>query len=339
MVKNGYWIVICIILFCGCGHNSREHTPEAIPVKVLVAAASSEVKAQNYVGTVKEDYASSLSFSVPGNVERIYVEEGDFVHKGALLAEINSSNLQSTHAAAAAILRQAEDAHSRMKQLYDKGSLPEIQWVEMQTNLEKAQSAEKIARKNLEAARLTAPFSGIIGRRLVEQGVNVLPGVQAFTLLNMDKVKVNVAIPENIISSIQIGQVANIVIPALGNATFRGKVGKKGVVANLISHSYDIEIPIMNPQRKLIPGMVCKVQLLSGDTSKSIILPNRAVMLSSEGEHYVWVVSGDSASKRMVQTGGLSEEGIIIADGIAIGDKVIVEGYQKVSEGTKVKIR
>jgi RND family efflux transporter MFP subunit len=339
MVKKGYWIIIPIFLLCGCGHHSGERTSEAIPVKVLVAAASSDVEEQHFVGTVKEDYASSLSFSVPGNVERIYVGEGDFVQKGALLAEVNSSNLESTHDAAAALLRQAEDAYGRMKQLYEKGSLPEIQWVEMQTNLEKAQSAEKIARKNLEAAKLTAPFAGIIGKRFVEPGVNVLPGVQVFSLLNMDKVKVKVAIPENLISSIKRGQAANIVIPALNNAAFRAKVDKIGVVANPISHSYDIEIPVMNPQRKLIPGMVCKVALLSGDTSKSIILPNRAVMLSSEGEHYVWVVSAEKASKRIVQTDGLSEEGIVIAGGIDPGDKVIVEGYQKVSEGTKITIR
>jgi membrane fusion protein, multidrug efflux system len=339
MMKKWCWILICSILLSGCGKNSKEGPSEAIPVKVLVAATSCKVNAQNYVGTVKEDYASSLSFAVPGNVERIYVEEGDFVNKGKLLAEINSSNLQSTYAAAAAILRQAEDAFGRMKQLYEKGSLPEIQWVEMQTNLEKAKSAEKIARENLEAAKLYAPFSGLIGRRSVEPGVNVMPGIQAFTLLNMDKVKVNVAIPENLISSIKTGQAANIVIPALSDASLHGKVGKKGVVANVISHSYEVEIPILNPQKNLIPGMVCKVQLLSGDSEHSIVLPNRAVMLSSEGEHFVWLAVKDTAHKRMVQTAGLSEQGIIITDGIAIGDKVIVEGYQKVSDGTKIIIR
>jgi len=311
----------------------------AITVEVMKVNTYSDTLYQNYIGKIEEEFSSSLSFFVPGNVEQVYVKEGQYVDKGQILASLNRENLQSTKDAAMAMLKQAEDAYHRMEQLHENGSVTELQWMEMLTQLEKAKSSANIASKNLSAADLHAPFAGIIGKRNIEKGMYVMPTMEALSLLSNKNVNIKVAIPENIISSVYSGQKAKIQVGALNNRRYEGKVEKKGVVANPLSHSYEIIIPIANTDKQLMPGMICKVQILSNDTSNYIILPIQTVKLSHTGEHFVWLAKDSTAHKQDVTTGPLHKNGIVILDGLRLNDLVIVKGYQKVSEGSKIMIQ
>lgn len=334
-----YVIFLCLIPFSSCKEYFRKDKQKVIDVEVMRVNAYSDTLYQTYIGKIEEEFASSLSFSVPGNVEQVFVRESEYVEKGQLLAQLNRENLQSTDDGAVAMLKQAKDAHQRMEQLYKNGSITELQWMDMQTQLEKAKSMANIARKNLSSANLYAPFSGIIGKRSIEKGVNVLPTMEAINLLSNKKVNIKVAIPENIISSIHSGQSAKIRVAALNNREYVGKVEKKGVVANPLSHSYDIIIPVSNKDKQLMPGMICNVQIIASDTDRYIVLPLQAVNLSHTGEHYVWLAKDSTAHKRYVSTGPLHKNGIVILDSLYLNDMVIIKGYQKVSEGSKIHIQ
>ncbi|MDR1896009.1 MAG: efflux RND transporter periplasmic adaptor subunit, partial [Prevotellaceae bacterium] len=144
------------------------------------------------------------------------------------------------------------------------------------------------------------------------------------------------AVPENEIDATVLGQQASVDVPALGNKTFSGKIEQKGISANPVSHTYEVKIGINNPQLKLMPGMVCKVLLKQNTSQTVIIVPNRTVQVSHEGKHFVWLAEENIAKRRFVQTGTLSNEGVTITDGLCTGDKLIVEGYQKVSEGMRI---
>lgn len=315
------------------------HEVEPIPVEVQVISEVGEAGMQNYVGTIEATSAASLSFSVPGRIVRMYVHEGQRVGQGQLLAELDATSFQDSYSAAQATLRQAQDAYDRLKQLHDKGSITEVQWVEIETKLAQARSAEAISRKNLENCKLYAPFSGVIGQCDMEVGMNAMPGMSAFTLLRIDQVQVNIPIPENVISDIKIGRPANISVSALGGRVFNGKVQNKGVVANPMSHNYEVIVPLANRDAALMPGMVCNVQMPSSDTTQLITLPNRVVKISHTGDNFVWTVKNGEAKQRIVTTGGLAQQGIIIASGLSQGDSVIINGEQKVSSGSKVKIQ
>lgn len=320
----------------GCNAKKQDKAAQqAIRVKAITLQESSFTSEKSFVGVIEEETASALSFSVQGNVEKILVNEGQLVSKGQLLAELNTDNLQSSYDAAKATLKQAQDANARLQQLYNNNSLPEIKYVEAQTKLEQAQSMASIAGKNLRNSRLTAPFSGVIGRRSIQVGENAIPGNTAFTLLNISSVKVKVAIPEDEIASIILGQNALVSVPAASSLSANGQVVEKGIVAHPMSHTYDIKIRLQNAERKLMPGMVCKVWFNQGK-STSIVLPNTAIQSTPEGDKYVWCISDGKAKAVKVTTGDLSEKGVIILTGLTRGNIVITEGYQKVSEGMEV---
>ncbi|MGN1264876.1 MAG: efflux RND transporter periplasmic adaptor subunit [Muribaculaceae bacterium] len=325
------------VMATGC---KQSQVPEVHPVKVKVmkVAAIAQSGVRQFSGTVEESSGSELSFASIGKVSQIRVEAGQRVRKGDLIAALDEATLQNTHLAAASMLEQAEDAYRRMKQLHDSGSLPEIQWVEVQSKLKQAQSAEAIAKKNLADGRLYAPFSGVIASKNVEVGQNVMPGMPVVKLVTIGTVKVKVSVPEGEVADIAIGQAANVEVMALGGKTFQGKVTEKGIVANSLSRAYEVKASVNNPNGELMPGMICSLTFSKHNDSAAIVLPCPVVALDSNNQPFVWVNEKGKAQKREVTTGALTRDGVTITSGLAVGDEVIVEGQQKVSNGMDITI-
>jgi RND family efflux transporter MFP subunit len=320
------------------GNVKTERQEKVIPVKVINLAPSAIPSERAYVGTVEESFALSLGFSNMGNVEQVFVAEGQKVMKGQLLASLNTATAQNACNAALSTLRQAQDAYDRLSKVHGSGSLPDIRWVEVETGLQQARSTAAIAQKTLDDCSLYAPCSGIVAQRLIEPGAQVMPGIAAFKIITVDRVNVKISVPENEIGRTFAGQEASVEVPALGNETFGGKIKMKGVIANPLSHTYEVKIDLANPQERLMPGMVCKVRLQQPEQLSGIVVPNRAVQVSHDGRHFVWLADDGKARRRFVKTGVLSDFGVMIADGLSDGEQLIVEGYTKISEGMKVAV-
>ena len=332
-------MVSAAIFLTGCsGKPETVKTEKVIPVKTITVSGLAVTDDRSYVGVAEESFALSLSFLVSGTVERIMASEGQKVGKGQLLAELNSGTVQNAYDIAQSTLRQAQDAYDRMSELHKKGSVTDIQFVEVETGLEKAKAMEAISRKNLEDVKLFTPSAGVIAKRSIEKGANVMPGVSAFKIVSIDEIDIKVSIPENEIGSISVGQSAIVTIPAVNNAEYTGRVDKKGVEANPISHTYDVRVRIKNLQSSLMPGMVGKVSIQSDTDRERIVVPNRVVQITHDGKHFVWTTDGSTAKRCFVTIGTLANDGVVIVDGLMAGDRVITDGYQKVSEGMKISI-
>lgn len=329
-----------VLLVVGCTSADKKSADVVVPVRVVKAERTVGPSTLHYVGTIEAESSAALSFKVQGNIQRIRVHEGQSVTRGMLLAELDNETLQQSYHAAEATYKQAEDAMKRMQLLHDNQSLPEIKYVDAQTQLEKARSMYNIARQNLEDTRLTAPANGVIGQRRIENGENVLPGQPVFTLLNIGRVNIKIAVPEREIGLLDTQTEAAVSVPAVGDSVYRGRIGEKGVVADPATHTYEAKIKLDNPQGTLMPGMVCDVTVFrpGQNDGPAIVLPNRSVQVSDSGERFVWCVADGKATKVVVETGALTREGVVIRNGLQAGMTVIIEGMQKVSEGTKVRI-
>lgn len=336
-VKHCSVAALCCIalIMTGCKQQEvRESHPVKVTVmKVTPATFSGE---QKFSGTVEESSGSTLSFPVTGTVQQIRVSAGQRVAKGQLIAVLDEATLRNAYEASSAMLLQAEDAYQRMKQLHDSGSLLEMQWVEVQSKLKQAKSAEAISKKNLADGKLHAPFSGVISEKSVEVGYNVMPGQPVVRLVTIDQVKVCVSVPENEISQVKMGGAVNVSVSALNGKTFSGKIVEKGVMAQPLSRSYEVKALIDNRSGELMPGMICTMGIENGASKSEIALPAPVIQTDEHNHTFVWVNEGGKARKKIVQTGALTRNSVVIASGISEGDEVIVEGQQKVSEGTDI---
>lgn len=335
-------LLALLMLVASCGNKEQQREERVVKVNIMEISVGSAESMHEYAGTIEEAFTSQLSFGSSGRITAIYVKEGQRVQKGQLLAKIDNSNASNSYKAAKATLDQAQDGYDRAKQVYEAGSLPEVKWTEIQTQLNQAQSLAEIAKKNLDDCELRAPASGTIGDRTIEVGTSVTPFQPVMKLIGLDGLFVKTSIPEGDINEVAVGSNAFVIVSALGNKELEGIVEERNPSADPLSHSYLIRIRIKGNTKDLLPGMVCRVQMankqeIAKEQSEFFEVPNRAVQIDNQGKRYVWVVENECAVQRYVTISDLTNNGVQIAEGLHLGDKVIVDGMLKVATGTKVK--
>ena len=332
-------MLVTIVLYSSCGRKQEQKAKAPTRVKTEVVSTAMSIGGQSYVGIVEEREATAVSFTGMGVVKRMLVNEGQAVSHGQLIAEMDDTQARNLLNGAEAQMTQANDALKRYKMLHDNGSLPEVQWVEIQSKVAQAKSQLEVAKKNLADCRLIAPVSGIVGKRLIGAGETALPSQAVVSILDISTVKVKVAIPEAEISDIGANTSSIIRVEAV-NGSFTGGRIEKGVQADALTHTYDIRILVTNGERKLLPGMVASVSFGSEKSevkSEKLSVPVTAVQRKADGTLFVWTVANDSSAHRTAVTiGETAGNRIVVTTGISDGNRVVTEGYQKLSEGTKV---
>ena len=261
-MKKSILMLLGVMLICSCTSKQEQNAKAPTRVMTEVVSTAMNANSQTYVGIVEECEATAVSFTSMGVVKRMLVNEGQAVAKGQLIAEMDDTQARNLLSGAEAQMAQANDALERYKMLHDNGSLPEVQWVEIQSKVAQAKSQLEVARKNLADCRLVAPVGGIVGKRLVGAGETALPSQAVINILDISTVKVKVAIPEAEISSIGANTSSIIKVEAV-NGSFTGGKIEKGVQADALTHTYDIRIQVANGERKLLPGMVASVQFVA----------------------------------------------------------------------------
>lgn len=327
------------IMLSACGGNEEKDGTSDTAVKVETALVEdvSAGSGNRYSGTVEEETGTQLSFAVPGTVSRVLVDEGDHVSKGQLIATLDPAQLRNAYAMAKTALDQASDAYNRMKELHTKGSLPDIKWVDAQSSLDRARSAEQMAARQLADSRIYAPFAGVISKKLVERGENVVAGMPVAKLVSVGRLKVKIAVPEGDIPNVRLGQRASVSVTALGGTVLTGSVIEKGVDADPLSRSYDVKIGVTNGGGRLMPGMVANVALAGKGSTQACVIPAHIVQLDENNNEFVWLAVNGKATKRIITCGDFTANGVTVRSGLEPGDRIITSGQQKISEGMKVK--
>lgn len=335
--KNVVWglCALMCLTHLSCAEK-KTNRPDSVNVKTMKVATSSQVIGKSYLGTIEEEDGANVTFNTIGTIVKVMVDEGQFVKKHQALAEVDGSTTRNAYQISSATLHQTEDAYRRLKDLYDKGTLPEIKMVEMEAALAKARAAEAISRKGLEDITLRAPFEGYIAQCSAHEGANVTPGITGFKLVKIDRVKVGISIPEKDIGQIRNGQPVTFIVNALGDSIYHAKIVNRGVSANPINHSYKVTALTDNSRHQLLPGMVCKVMIENTSDDYSIVIPQQAIMISGQ-DRYVWTVREGKAHRQNVMTGDILAGGVVITSGLTSGETIIIAGQNKVSEGTIVR--
>jgi RND family efflux transporter MFP subunit len=341
-MKKRIHLLIITAIIAGCGHRQETTKPEnsALHVTTEKVRSVKGTSGLHYSGTVEPSQTIPLTFQTNGTVASVLVEEGDIVKKGQILATIDKADNQSIYDAALAKYKQAQDAYDRLKSVYDKGSLTEIKWVEMETNLKQAESQVQIAQSNLEKCYMRAPDNGMIGNRNVEPGQAAISTGTPLELVKIDNVLVKIAVPENEISRIHKGQKAKFSISALNDKTFEGAVSNVSVVADRISRTYNVKIDVKNTHLEIKPGMVCDVLLYTDSQHDIMVVSYNAVSKDNDGKQFVYVVLPNSKTvkKQHITVGNYIDSEVEVLGGLSIGETIVNEGKEKLSDNSLIKL-
>ena len=324
---------VVLMALGSCGEKKEAAAEQTVRVKVQQIQAEAVNGEQGFSGTIEEQSGASLSFATAGTIKRIYVNSGQTVGAGQLIAELDPTTMQNAYTIAKTALEQAQDTYNRMKELHDDGSLPEMQWIAIENQLKSATASEAMAKKSLADTKLYAPFGGYIATKDAEVGQNAGPGVPVVKLVSIGSVKVKISVPEDDIQRIKKGSSMKIIVPALGNREFSGSVTERGVSADPRSRTYEVKATISNHDGQLLPGMICQAFTNYMQGTTGVFVPANLVQLDSDNNTFVWVVNGGKAVKRQIFISNETAQGAQVSGGLSDGDQIIVAGQQKVRTG------
>ncbi len=324
------------LVLMGCGNKKaqKQAFDPILPVEISVISQTDDNSLRNYVGTTKSEMELPVSFAMGGKLTGIYVKNGQHVKKGTVIARVDATSAKSIHDAALATLNQAEDGYNRLKQVHDEGGIPDVRWVQMETDLEKARQTEITARKHLNECTLIAPQDGFISMDKHTTGENMLPTTPFCRIIDMNKMIVEFSVPEKEIGIIQIGDTAEVTFPGLDNLTKTIEIIDKSFVSNPMGHTYTIKAKVPVENKDILPGMVAKIKLSLSEAS-GIVVPSSCVLTMPQGAD-VWTVKNGKAYRRNIKVGGFVKNGVVVESGLESGDTIITVGYQKLYNGAKV---
>ncbi len=337
-------LICTLIVLSGCSGQQQTRTvseaDRVVKIEVQPVATAIGVSSLHYSGMTEPLQTISLSFENVGTVEKVFVQEGDAVKKGQLLATLNKSDDEHLQNATQAKYKQAKDAYNRFKSVYKSGSLAEIKWVEIETTLKEAESQMQLARSSVEKCSLRAPVNGIVGKRDIEPGQYSLSLKSPIEIVIIKTILVKISVTENEISKIKKGQKATFSIAALDGKTFGGVVSNVGVVADPLSLTYDVKIMVPNNDLEIKPGMVCDVYLNTGMKQNYFTVSKDAVSKDSDGKAYVYVVSSKKkrAMKQEVRLGNYRDNGIEVISGLKPDQLVVTKGKEKLSNNSLISL-
>jgi RND family efflux transporter MFP subunit len=346
--------VSSVAVLVGCERQTVEREPVVRPVRILTIGAGSEGRSLSYSGQLRAGETAELGFEVPGRIIELPVNEGQTVNQGDMLARLDPADFQSQLDQAEAHFRQTEATYERFKEIVDRGAVSRQELDLRRRNFEVARAELATARKALSDTRLIAPFSGIIGRRLVDNFVNVQAKQGVVILQDLTYLEVVIAIPEqdwaradpNLSKEERTDLVRPMVsVSMIPDRSFPARIQEVATVADPVTRTFDVIAEMDNPgDVSLLPGMTANITITvpeSGTAANAPLgyaIPANAVLADEQGVPTVWKVNPDTmtVSRVPVQLGAPAGNIIRVLGGLQAGDRIATTGVHNLREGMQV---
>ena len=309
---------------------------EAIAVEVTRVAAVNLPQTITAVGSLRSDESVTLRPEVAGRITEILFKEGRPVTKGDALVRLDPSINQAEVRQARANLTLAKAKYERSVDLAGRNFISGQAKDEARNNLEIAASAVALADARLRKTELKAPFSGIIGLRVVSVGDYVREGADLVNLQAIDPLKVDFRVPETFLKQVQVGQAVEVTLDALPGKTYEGKVFALDPLVDAAGRAIVIRAQVRNQDTSMRPGMFARVTLITRDEKEALVLPEEALMPQGT-EQYVFRVTDSRAVRVKVETGQRRDGKVEILRGLDKDDVVVTAGQLKLRDGMLVR--
>jgi membrane fusion protein (multidrug efflux system) len=292
-------------------------------------------------GNVEAVDKAYISPEINGQIKQVLVREGEYVKKGQLLAKLNTSITENTIEEVKTQLELAKTLYDKQKQLWEKNIGSEVQYLQAKNNKEAMENKLLTLEAQLDMAYIKSPIEGIVDVIDIEEGELAMPGFQLMQVVNLNKMKILAEVSEKYLPVIQKGDMVEVSFPTYPEIELNVAVIRTGNVINLGNRTFPVELRINNIEGKLKPNILALLIFLDFNKEDALVVPSIIIKKDIRGE-YVYVAREQEgtqhAKKVYITTGRSYNDETLVLEGLNAGDKVIIEGYSLVTDGTEVNV-
>lgn len=296
-------------------------------------------------------WSAEISPKADGRIDKLYVEEGDVVKAGVVVADLDMQELTAQVAqadgnvlVAKAEMEQAELDLNRMQSLVKQGAVSAQTYdaarIKRDLNLGKVKAAQGnldqlVARLN--NANIVAPRDGVVVKRYLQAGFFAKAGTAIISIADTSSLLAKATLGEGQITQIAVGAKAKVIVNALDGREFIGVITRISPAAAMPARTFTAEISIPNPDGLLKQGMFAKVELVGNAKKNALVVPEIALVMR-EDQKTVYVVNKENKVQQLTLKLGYVGNGIAeVLDGVKEGDLIVVAGHNKIKDGATVK--
>lgn len=287
------------------------------------------------IGTARASESIAITSKLSERVERVRFESGQRVAAGQVLVDLDVGGDVADLAAARTAADEAQRQYARQSQLAEQKLIPVSQIDAQRAVRDAAQARVQQARARVADRAIVAPFAGVLGLREVSPGQLLGPGTIITTLDVIDNMQVDFSVPEVHLSKLREGLAIEARSDAWAGEVFRGQVLSVDSRVDVATRSVIVRATVSNPQNRLLPGMLLTLDLLQSER-QALAVPEIAVMQTGNVS-FVYRVDAEGKAQRVPVRLGVREPGRVeVLEGLAAGDRIVVDGTVKLRPGQAV---
>jgi len=331
-----------IVLLAGCSNGKAKDKQDAaadtsVPVEAQPLKRAPMVAVYSGTAPIEAHDEADVVAKVGGEVRQVFVEEGDNVPAGRVLARLDGDRLRLELAQTDANLRKLERDYNRQLELSEKGLVAKGTAENAKFDLDALRAAHASAQLELSYTEIRAPIAGVVSARHIKVGNTIKPNDPTFRVTNLDPLVAYVHVPEKEFRKLAAGQSVDVVVDALGDEHFAARIARISPTVDPQTGTFRAEIEVPDSTRRLKPGMFARVNVVYERRDNALQLP-RSAILDAEGDQSVFIVVSGKAQQRRIETGLVNNGWVEVVKGLKGDEQVVVVGQAGLKSGTAVKV-
>jgi RND family efflux transporter MFP subunit len=311
--------------------STEDKAAEKTKVKVETVHKQAVEQVGEFTATVLAEASNKVAPQAPVRIQKLHVEVGDHVSAGQLLATMDATNLKQSKIQ----LDNQETEFKRIDELYKVGGVSKSTWDAQKTALEVTRETYRNLRENNQ---LLSPIHGIVTARNYDSGDMYSGALPVYVVEQIRPVKLKVNVSESYFTKVKKGMNVSVKLDVYGEETFRGKVSLIYPTIDEVSRTFPVEIKITNSDERVRPGMFARVTMNFGTLQRVVASDLSIVKQSGSGDRYIYVYRNGTVSYQKVELGRRMGNRYEILSGVEDGDRVVIAGQSRLSDGKEVEI-
>lgn len=332
--------------FDAMAEAGENKSPPSSTVSVTTPRSETWETRYKAVGSIEPIRGILMETEMPGVVDAIRFENGQYVKQGDLLVQLDINVEKAQLRAAEATLQLAKTEFERTKRLRETGSVPQSQLDQSIANLERAEAEIENLKALIDRKTIEAPFDGRVGIRQINLGQYVAAGAPIVSLQADDQVYVNFSLPQKVLSNIETGMPIELSSDAFSGQTFPGTLTAVSPQIDPATRSIALQGTVNNPDGLLRSGLFVNIELVSEETEDVTLIPATAILYAPYGNS-VYVVETEQpeggkerlvAKQKFIRIGRTRGDFVSVLGGLGADEKIVSAGAFKLRNGAPVII-